>query len=135
MLHADPFHGYCVALVVVSPSSMEQWASLQRISYDDLSELCQKEATLKEVHGSLVKAAKQARLEKFEIPAKIKLLSEPWTPESWLVTAALKLKREVIRKAFADDLVALYSQHIVKGRVSPSPREECSLYQAPRNLT
>lgn len=57
----------------------------------------------------MVQAAKQARLEKFEIPAKIKVLPEPWTPESGLVTAALKLKRENIRKAFADDLAKLYA--------------------------
>ncbi|KAF5740321.1 long chain acyl-CoA synthetase 9 chloroplastic-like [Tripterygium wilfordii] len=55
-------------------------------------------------HGeyvSLGKEAKKARLEKFEIPAKIKLVSTPWTSESGLVTAALKLKRDVIRKAFS----------------------------------
>lgn len=58
---------------------------------------------------SLVQAAKAARLEKFEIPAKIKLLSEAWTPESGLVTAALKLKRDVIKKAFSHELAQLYS--------------------------
>lgn len=53
--------------------------------------------------------AKKGRLEKFEIPAKIICLSEPWTPESGLVTAALKLKREIIRKAFQEELSKLYS--------------------------
>lgn len=53
--------------------------------------------------------AKAAKLEKFEVPAKIKVLSEAWTPESGLVTAALKLKREVIRKTFSEDLSKLYS--------------------------
>lgn len=53
-------------------------------------------------------AGKNARLDKFEIPAKIKLLSQPWTSEAGLVTAALKIKREAIRKAFADDLARLY---------------------------
>jgi len=48
-------------------------------------------------------------LEKFEIPAKITCLSEPWTPESGLVTAALKLKREVIRKTFQEELAKLYA--------------------------
>lgn len=48
-------------------------------------------------------------MERFEIPTKVKLLPEPWTPESGLVTAAMKLKREAVRKAFADDLKALYS--------------------------
>ncbi len=55
-----------------------------------------------------MQVAKQAQLQKFEVPTKIKLLHEAWTPETGLVTAALKIKREVIRKTFADDLKNLY---------------------------
>ncbi|ERN08613.1 hypothetical protein AMTRI_Chr11g98750 [Amborella trichopoda] len=109
MLHADPFHSYCVALVVPSPHALENWAQKQGITYNDFAELCEKEETTKEVYGSLVKAAKNAHLQKFEVPAKIKLLPDPWTPESGLVTAALKLKREAIKKAFAEDLSSLYA--------------------------
>lgn len=109
MVHANSFHSYCVALVVASQHTLEAWASKQGIQYSDFADLCQKQEALKEVSSSLLKEAKAARLEKFEIPAKIKLLSEPWTPESGLVTAALKLKREVIRKTFSDDLSKLYS--------------------------
>lgn len=108
MLHADPFHNYCVALVVPS-HAIEDWAEKRGITFNKLSDLCEKEEIVKEVHGSLVKAAKNARLEKFEVPAKIKLLPDPWTPETGLVTAALKLKREVVRKAFADELTKLYA--------------------------
>ncbi|GFS40102.1 long chain acyl-CoA synthetase 9 [Actinidia rufa] len=108
MLHANPFHSYCVALVVASQPTVEGWAKKQGIAFVDFADLCQKKETVKEIHGSLVKAAKQARLEKFEIPAKIKLLSDPWTPESGLVTAALKIKRDVIRKTFSEDLSELY---------------------------
>ncbi|KAM7507743.1 hypothetical protein LguiA_018196 [Lonicera macranthoides] len=109
MMHADPFNSFCVALVVASQPALEDWASKNGISYDGFSDLCQKDETMKEVHSSLVKAGKAARLEKFEIPAKIKLLWEVWTPESGLVTAALKIKRESIRKAFSEDLAKLYS--------------------------
>ncbi|XP_073285950.1 long chain acyl-CoA synthetase 9, chloroplastic-like [Primulina huaijiensis] len=109
MLHANSFHSFCVALVVASQAALEAWASNQGILYSNFSDLCEKEETLKEVSSSILKAAKAARLEKFEIPARIKLLSEAWTPESGLVTAALKLKREVIRKTFSDDLNKLYS--------------------------
>ncbi|KAF8753598.1 hypothetical protein HU200_011612 [Digitaria exilis] len=109
MVHADPFHNYCVALVVVAHNELESWASQQGIKYSDFTDLCQKQEAVKEVLGSLAKAAKQARLEKFEIPAKIKLIPEPWTPESGLVTAALKLKREVIRKTYENDLAQLYA--------------------------
>uniref|UniRef100_A0A6V7QXM1 4-coumarate--CoA ligase n=1 Tax=Ananas comosus var. bracteatus TaxID=296719 RepID=A0A6V7QXM1_ANACO len=109
MLHADPFHSYCVALVVPARNALENWASNKGIAYSDFADLCQKPETMKEVLGSLAKAGKEARLEKFEIPSKIKLLAEPWTPESGLVTAALKIKREAIRKAFAEDLANLYA--------------------------
>ncbi|KAH9756993.1 Long chain acyl-CoA synthetase 9 [Citrus sinensis] len=105
MMHADPFHSYCVALVVASQPAVEEWAAKQGIVYNDL---CEKEETVKEVYASIVKAGKNARLDKFEIPAKIKLLSQPWTSEAGLVTAALKIKREAIRKACADDLARLY---------------------------
>ncbi|XP_009363157.2 long chain acyl-CoA synthetase 9, chloroplastic [Pyrus x bretschneideri] len=109
MLHADPFHSYCVTLVVASRVTLEEWAAKQEITFTDFADLCSKAETIKEVQASLVKEAKKARLEKFEIPAKIELLSEPWTPESGLVTAALKLKRDVIRKAFSEDLAKLYA--------------------------
>ncbi|XP_019415614.1 PREDICTED: long chain acyl-CoA synthetase 9, chloroplastic-like [Lupinus angustifolius] len=109
MVHADPFHSYCVALVVVSHQALEEWASKQGIAYSDLSELCRKDETVKEVYASLFKEAKKARLEKFEIPAKLKLLSDPWTPETGLVTAALKIKRDIIRKAFSEELSKLYA--------------------------
>uniref|UniRef100_A0A0D9XX99 4-coumarate--CoA ligase n=1 Tax=Leersia perrieri TaxID=77586 RepID=A0A0D9XX99_9ORYZ len=109
MIHADPFHSYCVALVVAAHSELENWALQQGVAYTDIADLCQKPEAVKEVLASLSKAAKQARLEKFEIPAKIKLIPEPWTPESGLVTAALKLKREVIRKTYEDDLAQLYA--------------------------
>ncbi|KAK6775684.1 hypothetical protein RDI58_026685 [Solanum bulbocastanum] len=109
MLHADPFHSYCVAIVVAAQAAVEDWARKHGINFGGFQELCQKEETIKEVYASLVKAAKGVRLEKFEIPAKIKLLSEAWTPESGLVTAALKLKRDVIKKAFSQELAQLYS--------------------------
>ncbi|KAI4987847.1 long chain acyl-CoA synthetase 9, chloroplastic-like [Hordeum vulgare subsp. vulgare] len=109
MIHADPFHSYCVALVVAAQNELEKWALQQGLAYTDFADLCQKQEAVVEVLGSLTKAAKQARLEKFETPAKVKLMPDPWTPESGLVTAALKLKREVIRKTYEDDLAQLYA--------------------------
>ncbi|CAN6162522.1 unnamed protein product [Urochloa humidicola] len=108
MVYADPFHNYCVALVVPAHQALEKWAQSSGINYKDIEELCQNDQAIKEVQQSLSKAAKAARLEKFEIPAKILLLPEPWTPESGLVTAALKLKREQIKTKFKDDLNKLY---------------------------
>ncbi|XP_066338985.1 long chain acyl-CoA synthetase 8-like [Miscanthus floridulus] len=108
MVYADPFHNYCVALVVPAHQALEKWAQNSGINYKGFEELCQNDQAIKEVQQSLSKAAKVGRLEKFEVPAKIVLLPEPWTPESGLVTAALKLKREQIKTKFKDDLDKLY---------------------------
>jgi long-chain acyl-CoA synthetase len=56
----------------------------------------------------LVQAAKEGKLDKFEMPAKIKLLPDPWTPESGLVTAAFKIKREAIKAKFREELEKLH---------------------------
>ena len=55
MIHADPFHNYCVALVVASRSTLEDWASKKGIEFTSFSDLCEKEETSKEVQASLVK--------------------------------------------------------------------------------
>lgn len=55
MLHADPFHSYCVALVVASHPTLEGWALKQGIAFGDFADLCQKQETVREVLGSLVK--------------------------------------------------------------------------------
>lgn len=57
----------------------------------------------------VTQVGKAAKLDKFEIPAKIRLLPEPWTPESGLVTAALKIKREQLKAMFKDELQKLYA--------------------------
>ncbi|XP_027341396.1 long chain acyl-CoA synthetase 8 isoform X2 [Abrus precatorius] len=109
MVYADPFHNYCVALVVASHQSLEKWAQQAGIEYKDFPDLCNKPETVTEVLQSISKVAKASKLEKTEIPAKIKLLPDPWTPESGIVTAALKIKREQLKAKFKDDLQKLYA--------------------------
>ncbi|KAI5083118.1 hypothetical protein GOP47_0002861 [Adiantum capillus-veneris] len=109
MVHANPFHSYAVAIIVPSRQVLESWANHKGFHYNTLSDLCEMEEATKEVLLSLQKVGKAAKLERFEIPAKILLVSEPWTPESGLVTAALKLKRENLRKEFDQELEKLYA--------------------------
>jgi long-chain acyl-CoA synthetase len=53
-------------------------------------------------------AACKGKLVGFEIPKKIGLVSETWTPENDLLTAAMKLKRIPICKKHAAELDVLY---------------------------
>ncbi|XP_019249337.1 PREDICTED: long chain acyl-CoA synthetase 8 [Nicotiana attenuata] len=108
MVYADPFHNYCVALVVPSRQVLEKWAQENGIQHKDFSELCDKGEAVNEIKQSLSKVAKAAKLDKFELPAKIKLIPESWTPESGLVTAALKLKREPLKARYKNELEKMY---------------------------
>ncbi len=49
------------------------------------------------------------KLDKFEIPKKIKLCKEAWTPETDLVTQSLKLKRRNIATFYAQSIKAMYT--------------------------
>lgn len=53
MVYVDPFHSYCVALVVPSHQMLEKWAHDGGIKYEDFAELCDKPEAVAEVHKSL----------------------------------------------------------------------------------
>ena len=48
------------------------------------------------------------KLRKEEIPRKVHICSEQWTPASGLLTEALKLKRKNIEKEFEQQIKQLY---------------------------
>lgn len=57
MVHADPFHSYCVALIVPSRQAIETWARGAGIEYTDFSDICQNNETVGEVQQSLLKVS------------------------------------------------------------------------------
>lgn len=57
MVYADPFHNYCVALIVPSHLAIENWAQNNRIAYRDFPDLCQKAEAAHEVQQSLLKVS------------------------------------------------------------------------------
>ena len=50
------------------------------------------------------------KLEKYEVPKRVKVCPEQWTPESELVTAAFKLKRKNISNFYKDALKSMYEE-------------------------
>lgn len=49
-----------------------------------------------------------AELERFEVPRKIHLSPEQWTPETGLVTDAFKLKRKELKTHYLTDIERMY---------------------------
>ncbi len=57
MLHADPFHSYCVALIVVTQPALEAWAQDSGLVYSTFADLCENSASVVEVLASLSKVS------------------------------------------------------------------------------
>jgi len=49
------------------------------------------------------------KLEKFELPQKVKLVTEVWTPDTGLVTEAFKLRRKNIENHYQQDIMRMYA--------------------------
>ncbi|NXL87875.1 ACSL3 ligase, partial [Alectura lathami] len=54
----------------------------------------------------------ETNLEKFEIPVKIRLSPDPWTPETGLVTDAFKLKRKELTAYYQADIDRMYGKNV-----------------------
>ena len=48
-------------------------------------------------------------LQKFEIPKKVTLVLDEWTPDTGLVTAAMKLKRKEVERFYNDQITQMYA--------------------------
>lgn len=107
---ADSSQTFTVALVVPDESKLTSFASTL-ISKDGISyqDLCTDPKVVKDVLKDLTQLGLSQGLEKFEMPKQICLLSELWTPDSGMVTAAMKLKRKEIEKRYANQIAQLYS--------------------------
>ncbi len=74
-----------------------------------VSVLSSKEAFVKVILDDLARVASSARLNRFEYVANAHLDTALWTPESGLVTAALKNKRPVLQETFSKQIQRLYA--------------------------
>ena len=79
------------------------------ITWTDLEDMCANPWVEKLVLDEIQKQSIKCRLEKFEIPQAVKLVSEVWTPDTGLVTDAFKLKRKQIQDHYQHFINRMYS--------------------------
>jgi len=99
---------FTVALVIPGQGYLDKVSEKLGKSGKTRDDLCRDEDVIAEFRMVLVKHGMEQRLVKFEIPQAVFLVSEPWTPESGLITAAMKLKRKSLEAAFASEISNMY---------------------------
>jgi len=108
-VYADPTKMFAVALVMPNPDQLKALAIKNGIEWASLEEAIANSKVEKLMLDEIKKHAISRRLEKFEIPQAVKLVSEVWTPDLGLVTAAFKLKRKTIQDRYQHLIDRMYS--------------------------
>merc|ERR1719447_1501114 len=81
-----------VCLVIPGQAYLDSLAVKFGLSKLGRDELCKEEQVIADYIKTINSHGCQQMLQKFEIPRSVYLVSEVWTPESGLITAAMKLK-------------------------------------------
>jgi len=107
-VYGDSYQSHTVAVMVPIRNALEKLATDLGKTYSDYTQLCQDGEIVQAVVKALGIHGIKSNLEKFEIPRMVTLAPEAWTPESGLVTAAFKIKRQVIKTFFQSDIDQMY---------------------------
>lgn len=107
-MYGDSAHTYTIALIVPNNKALRQLARQLNKESLTFGELCRDQEIIREVQKELGDHGKTAGLHKTEIPTKIMLVADDWSPDSGLVTAALKLRRKNIQERYRLEINNLY---------------------------
>ncbi|XP_045117589.1 long-chain-fatty-acid--CoA ligase 4-like isoform X1 [Portunus trituberculatus] len=109
---ADSTKDKTVAVVV--PSADRLWKVAASVGIDEgtltIEELCTDERVKEAILRELQAHGKKCGLTRWEVPAAVYLTLEPWTPDTGLVTAALKLRRKQLSHHYEHSVHDMYSR-------------------------
>lgn len=111
MVYANSEMDQPVALMIPQFTSVSHWAKSAGISDPENKEaLCENKQVIEYITKSLEEEGKKAELKTFERICAVKLLSDEWTVENGCLTAAQKLKRNIIADKYKKDIEQLYNK-------------------------
>jgi len=108
-VHANPSCSYTVAIMVPTRTTVERIANELGKPVVGFESLCANPVIEDRILAEIQAQGKNMSLQNFEIPKKIHLHPEVWMPQSGLVTAAFKIKRNNVYKQFQNQLNEMYS--------------------------
>ncbi|KAG7464958.1 hypothetical protein MATL_G00171120 [Megalops atlanticus] len=105
--YANSDQNYVISFVVPNQKKLTALANQKGIE-GTWEEICNHPTMESEVLREIKEVAKSIKLQRFEIPVKVRLSPEPWTPETGLVTDAFKLKRKELKDHYLHDIERMY---------------------------
>jgi long-chain acyl-CoA synthetase len=109
--YADPTRDFIVAIVIPDKHKLAEIAPEVSLQFPEctMQECCSDPDVRDEVVRQLREYGAKNGLKTFEVPAKVLLVLDEWTPDNGLVTAAFKIRRKFIYDEYRKELEATYS--------------------------
>ena len=113
-VYGDSHKSAVVGIAVPDPIAAKQWADQNGVKYSKVAdpntpiEICQSAEFNKLVVQDLLAIANAAKLNRYEQVPVVFLSGTYWTPETGMVTDAMKNKRDPIYDAFKSEIETLY---------------------------
>jgi long-subunit acyl-CoA synthetase (AMP-forming) len=95
MVYAQSTKSYCIVLLCPAVHKLKELATSLGVE-GDLSAMCANPKVTAAVLEAVTATCKAAKLVRFEMPTKVILIDDLWTPENDMLTAVNKLKRKQI---------------------------------------
>ena len=117
-LHGDSLFNYAIALVYPEINDciafLKENKKLGDIDYDRITydDLCGNKIMEEEIIKDCNIVGRKLGLKGFELPKKIRIINEGFTPQNNLMTSTLKLKLKEIRMKYNDVLKQLYQEKL-----------------------
>ncbi|KAK4810198.1 hypothetical protein QYF61_010971 [Mycteria americana] len=105
--YAKSDQSYVISFVVPNQKKLTALAEQKGIT-GTWVDICNNPTMEAEILQEIKEVANKMKLERFEIPIKVRLSPEPWTPETGLVTDAFKLKRKELKNHYLNDIERMY---------------------------
>ena len=109
VIHANGLSDYLTAVVLPNRAAIRRLAESMRKSTNELSELCEDADIRKAVVDELNRVGSQNFLLPVEVPQKVIIVSETWTPQNGFLTELMKIKRRHIYEFYKKSIDAMYA--------------------------
>ncbi|GET85405.1 long chain fatty acyl coA synthetase, putative [Leishmania tarentolae] len=105
----DPLQPFITALVLTDEQKAMDFARAHKMADRRWPDILNDPNFSAAVTASLAEIGKRAGKKAFELPKRVRVLNEEWTPENNLVTASMKVRRSAIDKHYADIIKELFT--------------------------
>ncbi|KAI9183293.1 long-chain fatty acid-CoA ligase [Blastocladiella emersonii ATCC 22665] len=107
-VYADSLRSYPIAIVQPVPAAIEALARAEGITFDSWEQLCYQKLIADAILADLKAVAKRNTFVPAEVVQAVVLADEEWTPQSGLLTAAMKLQRRTIVDRYKSEIEKAY---------------------------